>query len=170
MDALQAIYTRRSIRKYKTDKVPQGLVNDILKAGFCAPSAGGALTREFVVIDDPKVLGKIPEFSPYAYMAKDAPLAILVCGDLKGEKYKGFWVQDCAAAVENMLVAANAVGLGAVWTAAYIWEDRIAGYRKLLGIPEEVVPLALIVMGYPDQEAASKGECFSEAKVHHNKW
>jgi len=170
MDALQAIYTRRSIRKYKTDKVPKNLIDDILKAGFCAPSAGGALTRQFVVIDDPKVLAKIPDFSPYAYMVKEAPLAILVCGDLKGEKYKGFWVQDCAAAVENILVAANAVGLGAVWTAAYIWEDRIAGYRKLLNIPEDIIPLSLVVIGYPDQIPPEKGDRFKEEKVHYNKW
>lgn len=170
MDALQAICTRRSIRKYKPDEVPENLVKDILKAGFCAPSAGGALTRQFVVIDDPKILGKIPEFSPYAYMAKEAPLAILICGDLKEEKYKGFWVQDCAAAVENMLIAINASGLGAVWTAAYVWEDRIAGYRKLLNIPEDVAPLGLIVVGYPDQIPPDKGERFKEEKVHHNKW
>ncbi|MFA6992819.1 MAG: nitroreductase family protein, partial [Candidatus Gracilibacteria bacterium] len=147
MDALEAIYTRRSIRKYKANKVSQDLIDQILKAGFHAPSAGGAETRQFIVIDDPKILSAIPDFSPYAEMAKEAPLAILVCAEPHKERYKDFWPQDCAAAVENMLVAINALGLGAVWTAAYVWEDRIAGYRKLLNIPQEIIPFALIVIG-----------------------
>ena len=116
-------------------------------------------------------LSEIPKYSPYAQMAKDAPLAILVCGDTSLEKFKGsgFWVQDCSAAIQNILLAANALGLGAVWTAAHPLGDRVEGYQKHLGIPREVVPLALIVIGHPAQKAG-KVDRFNEKRIHEEKW
>ena len=116
MDALQAIRTRRSIRVYQDKPVPEELVQQILTAAMYAPSAGDARPWQFVVITDCKLLRQIPTVHPHAPMAEQAPLAILVCGDAGMEKYPGNWPLDCAAAVENLLLAAHALGLGGVWT------------------------------------------------------
>jgi nitroreductase len=122
-----------------------------------------------VVIDDREILDEITTFHPYADMLREAPLAILVCGDLKLEAHKGFWVQDCSAATQNILLAAHAKGLGAVWLAFYPKEDRCDAINRLLGIPEHVMPLALIAIGYPG-EKKPPAERYSTAKVHHNRW
>lgn len=151
MEAIEAIHTRRSIRKYTDRPVPRELVNELLRAAMCAPSAVNAQTWVFIVIDDRKLLDEIPKFSPYASMCREAPLAILVCGDTTLEKAPGFWVQDCSAATQNLLLAAHAVGLGAVWTGIYPREDRVESFRKAFGLPNHVIPLGLVPIGYPAQ-------------------
>ena len=107
MDVLEAIHTRRSIRAYQDQPVPKELVQQILTAAMYAPSAGNAQPWQFVVINDRKLLQQIPKVHPHAPMAEQAPLAIMVCGDLDMEKYPGNWPLDCAAAVENLLLAAE---------------------------------------------------------------
>jgi nitroreductase len=121
------------------------------------------------VIDDRKILDEIPRIHPHATMLKNAPLAILVCGDISLEKYRGFWVQDCSAAVQNLLLAAHAIGLGAVWTGFHPMEDRVEGMRKLLGLPDHVIPLALVPLGHPDQPSGRQDR-FRGDRVHRNRW
>ncbi|MFH0817738.1 MAG: nitroreductase family protein [Candidatus Micrarchaeota archaeon] len=169
METLEAIHTRRSVRKFENRSVPDELVHKILEAAMCAPSAMNEQPWHFIVIKGKGTHEEIPKFSPYAAMAKNAPLAILVCGETKLEKAKGFWVQDCSAAIQNILLATHSLGLGAVWTAAYPWKDREDGYRKLLGIPEGVIPLALIVIGYSAQKAG-KADRFKKERVHKELW
>ena len=166
---MKAILTRRSIRKYKPQAVPDEIITELLTAAMCAPSAGNEQPWEFVVINDRKLLDRIPEFHPYATMLKEAPVAILVCGDLKREKHKGYWVQDCSAATENMLIAVNEKKLGAVWLGIYPREERVAGLRKLLGIPENIVPFSLIAIGYP-AEVKEPADRFDPSRVHQNRW
>ena len=166
---MKAILTRRSIRKYKPQAVPDEIITELLTAAMCAPSAGNEQPWEFVVINDRKLLDKIPEFHPYATMLKEAPVAILVCGDLKREKHKGYWVQDCSAATENILIAVNEKKLGAVWLGIYPREERVAGLRKLLGIPENIVPFSLIAIGYP-AEVKEPADRFDPVRVHQNRW
>lgn len=168
MDALEAIYSRKSVRKFEDREVPKDAVEKILKAGMSAPSAGDAQPWQFIVISEKKVLGEIPGVSPYAECTAKAPLAILVCGDKKLEKHKDYWVQDCAAASQNILLAAHALGLGAVWTGAYPMENTMDGFRVLLKLPEHIVPFSLIVIGYP-AEAGGK-ERYDEKRVHHDRW
>ncbi|MFH1572205.1 MAG: nitroreductase family protein, partial [Gemmatimonadota bacterium] len=98
-----------------------------------------------------------------------APVSVVVCGDLSLEKYPGNWIADCSAATQNLLLAAHARGLGAVWTGLYPEPDRIAGFRRLLGLPEHVVPLALIPMGYPTR-AGARADRFEAKKIHCEKW
>ena len=148
METLEAIQTRRSVRKFTDKKISSDLIEKVLHAGMSAPSAGNQQPWHFIVIDDKKMLEEVPKVSLYAPMAKDASVAIVVCGDTKLEKYPGFWVQDCSAATQNMLLAAHALGLGAVWSGIYPLEDRVSGYRSLLGIPENVIPLSIVIMGY----------------------
>lgn len=169
MDTLDAIFTRRSIRKYTDQPVTDDLVNELLRAAMAAPSAGNEQAWQFVVIRDRKILDAIPKFHPYSAMLKYASVAILVCGDLSREKFKGYWVQDCSAATQNLLLAAAAKGLGAVWTGVYPMEDRVAGIRKLLGLPEHVVPLSLIPVGFP-AEQPGKADRFDASRVHKDRW
>ena len=166
---MKAILTRRSIRKYKPQAVPDEIITELLTAAMCAPSAGNEQPWEFVVINDRKLLERIPEFHPYATMLKEAHVAILVCGDLKREKHKGYWVQDCSAATENILIAVNEKKLGAVWLGIYPREERVVGLRKLLGIPENIVPFSLIAIGYP-AEVKEPADRFDPARVHQNRW
>ena len=126
MDTLQAIHTRRSIRKYLDNPVPEELVQKLLATAMQA-RARNQQPWQFVVIDDRSILTKIAELMPTAAMASKAPLAVLVCGDLDLEKSEGYWVVDCAAAVENMLLAAHALGLRASGAASthgsHGWRD-----------------------------------------------
>lgn len=169
MNTLEAIYSRRSIRKFKEGAVPKELVREVLAAAMSAPSAGNAQPWCFVVVDDPELLKKVPKVHPYANFAKNAPLAIAVCGDPSREKFPGFWPQDCSCAVQTLLLACHAKGLGACWTGLYPKEDRADGIRQLLGIPEAIVPLAFVVIGYPDVES-ERLDRFDAGRVHKNGW
>lgn len=169
MDTLQAIMTRRSIRKFTEAPVAAEDIQIFLEAAMAAPSAGNAQPWQFVVVDDRATLERIPALNPYAAMASRAPLGILVCGDLKAEKYPGYWVQDCSAAVQNMLLAIHARGYGAVWTGIYPDAARVTGFCELFGLPADVVPLGFIVIGRPAQDLQPQ-QRFDGAKVHANRW
>jgi len=169
MDAMTAILSRRSIRKYTKKPVPEDLIKELLKAGMNAPSAGNQQPWHFIVINDHQILDEIPKFHPYSQMLKEAAVGILVCGDERLEKHKGYWVQDCSAATENILLAAHSNGLGAVWLGIYPREERVAGIKKLLGIPKPVLPLAIISIGYPGEEKLPANR-FDESKIHYNHW
>ncbi len=167
MDALEAIFTRRSIRKYTPEPVTAEEIKTILEAGMNAPSANNRQPWHFIVVDDRAKLNAIMEVHPYSKMLAEAPLAIVVCGNTTvSEK---FWQQDCAAATENILLAARALGLGTVWMGVYPDLQRAAGISKLFNIPEGFQPLSLIAVGHP---AESKGrvERYDESKVHKNGW
>ena len=166
---METIYRRRSIRKYTGEPVAHNVLRAVVKAGMNAPSAGNQQPWHFVIIDQRPLLEKITDIHPYAQMLRQAPCAVLVCGDLGLEKHVGYWVQDCSAAVENMLLEIVDQGLGGVWLGVYLREDRVAGIRKLLGIPEGIVPFALIAVGHPGERKSLKDE-FHEERIRHNHW
>ncbi len=169
MDAMKTILTRRSVRKYTGQPVSEETIKTLLEAAMSAPSAGNQQPWCFVVIDDRQVLDAVPDVHPYSKMILKAPLAILVCGDLEREKNKDYWVQDCSAATQNLLLAIRAQGLGAVWLGVYPRQNRVEGLRQLLGLPTHIIPLALISIGYP---AAEQGpvERYDEGRIHRNHW
>lgn len=169
MNTLEAISTRRSIRKFKDGPIPPEDVKEILAAAMMAPSAGNAQPWQFVVVTDKNKLTRLKDINPHAAMAAQAPMGILVCGDLSLEKFPGYWVQDCSAAIQNMLLAAHAKGLGAVWAGIHPIAERVLGFKKMFGLPEPVIPLGFIVMGYPDQEMESKPR-YKKERVHHETW
>ncbi len=169
MDALEAIFTRRSVRRYEDKPVPEPLIEKLLSAGMAAPTARDAREWQFLVIDDRTMLEKIGEINPNALMAQKAPLAILVCGDLGREKSEGYWVVDCAAAVENILLAAHALGLGAVWTGVYPRRERMEGLKQLVGLPENVAAHSLIVLGYPAEQPPPRN-LYNADRVRRNRW
>ncbi|EGJ51923.1 nitroreductase family protein [Desulfocurvibacter africanus] len=169
MELFDAIHTRRSIRKFAPGEVTQEQLRRLLGAAMTAPSAGNAQPWQFIVITDRALLDAVPTFSQYAAMARQAPMGILVCGDLSLEKYPGYWIQDCSAATQNLLLAARGLGLGTVWTGVHPIEERVAGFRKLLNLPDRIMPLSFIVLGHPAQEHRPEDRYKAE-RVHLNAW
>jgi len=169
MDALTALCSRRSIRLYTGKQVAKDTVRELLAAAMSAPSAGNERPWHFIVLTDRSLLDRVPQFHPYAAMLRQASVAVLVCGDRSLEKHRGCWVLDCAAATENLLVAAHAKGLGAVWCGVYPTEDRVENFRKLLGLPEAIVPFSLVPLGFP-AETRPAGDRFDAERVHENGW
>lgn len=169
MEVIDAILSRRSIRKYTKDAIPEELIVELLKAAMSAPSARNEQPWHFVIIDNRKILNDIPQVHPNASMLPEAPLAIIVCCDLRVDEGRGWWVQDCSAATENILIAANAKGLGAVWCGVYPREDRVAGIQKILGFPEHIVPLCIVSIGYPAENKPPANR-YDASRIHRNKW
>ncbi|OHD57101.1 MAG: hypothetical protein A2Y33_09255 [Spirochaetes bacterium GWF1_51_8] len=167
--SLCAIYTRRSIRHYRPEQVPSEMIDLILRAGMAAPSAGNQQPWHFVVIDRRETLDRVPDIHPHSNMILEAPVAVLVCGDPSLEKHAGYWVQDCSAATENMLLEAQILGLGSVWLGVYPREDRVGGLRKLLSIPDGIIPFSLLPIGYP---AVYKppADRFIPERISNNEW
>jgi nitroreductase len=169
MDFFEVLYGRRSIRKYQKRNVPEVIIQTLLRAAMAAPSAGNEQPWHFVVIQDRAILDAIPEVHPHAMMLKEAPAAILICADMTLEKHEGYWVQDLSAATENMLLAAHASGLGAVWLGVHPRSPREEGLKKLLQLPESVRPFSLVALGYPG-EKKGPADRFLPERIHWDKW
>lgn len=169
MDVITAIKTRRSVRKYTAEPVSDADLHQILACGMQAPSACNQQPWRFVVIRDKALLAKAGDINPYAKQAKNAPLAILVCGDMTLDKCEGYWVQDCSNCAMNMLLAAHALGLGAVWTGIHPLPDREQGFRALCGLPPEVNPLALLVLGHPAEHPQPEDR-FKADRISQDHW
>ena len=156
---LETIMTRTSIRQYTDQPVEKEKIEAMLRAGMAAPTAVNAQPWHFVVVSDKAKLGELAAANPRAGMLKSAPLAIVVCGDMtKAMEGKGrqFWIQDCSAATENILLAAHDQGLGAVWTALYPMEERMQPVSEALKLPDTLIPLCTVVIGYPAEQPEPK--------------
>ncbi len=169
MSTFEDILGRRSIRKYRKDPVSNQMITELLEAAMAAPSAGNQQPWHFIVIKEKETLEEIPKMNKNAWMVKDAPVAILICGDIKLEKHQGMWMQDCAAATENILIAAHARKLGAVWCGIFPREERIEGLRDLCNIPEHVIPFSLVAVGYPAEEKPPANR-YDATRVHDEIW
>ena len=156
---IQNIMTRTSVRAYTDQAIGKDTIEAILKAGMAAPTAVNAQPWHFVAVTNRAILDSLATSNPNARMLHQAPLAIVVCGDItKTLEGKGreFWIQDCSAATENILLAAHAYGLGAVWTAAYPIDDRMASISTTLQLLETIVPLCAIIIGHPAENPEPK--------------
>ena len=168
-----AIATRTSIRMFdKTRPVGEELIEKMLRAAMAAPTAVNKQPWEFVVVTDKATLSALSKVHPHARIENGAPLVIAVCGatdnGLEG-RAKEYWVQDCSAATENLLLAAHALGLGAVWCGVYPMEERIAPISEILSLPQGYMPLNLVTIGYPAQHPAPKDKWKPE-KIHRERW
>ena len=165
------IHSRVSIRRFTDKPVEKATLEEIVKAGMSAPTAANKQPWKFIVIANRKTLDELAEELPYAKMLKDAPAAIVVCGDtsktLAGIEAQ-FWIQDCSAASENILLAVHAKGLGAVWTAVYPMQDRMKFVSKTLELAENLVPLNVIPIGYPDGKPPAKNKWKPENVIYKN--
>ena len=151
--------TRTSVRSSLDKPVDAAVIEQLLRAGMAAPTAVNRQPWHFVVVTDKAQLFALAKANPHAGMLMKAPLAIVVCGDMKkalSSDAREFWVQDCSAATENILLAANALGLGAVWTGTYPDQKRCKDVAAVLKLPEHLIPLNTIVIGYPDKENTPK--------------
>lgn len=169
----ETIRTRTSIRKFDSSvPVSDETIEQILRAGMCAPSAMNKQPWEFVVVRDAALLKALGEALPYSHVKDGATVAIVVCGNLDNGlpgRSKEYWIQDCSAVSMNILLAAKALGLGAVWTGVYPGEDRVAIVRQLLTIPAGYMPLNVIPIGAPAENPPPKDK-WAPAKVHADRW
>ena len=155
--AINNIMTRTSIRQYTDETVSKADIETMLRAGMAAPTAVNRQPWHFVAVTDKAKLAELA--GRRGGMIKQAGVAIVVCGNMdKAMQGPGqaFWVQDCSAATENILLAANALGLGAVWTGCYPMDDRVAEVSKTLKLPKTIVPLCVIAIGHPAEQPTPK--------------
>ena len=164
---IDPILARRSIRTYTDEPVKEAEITKLLEAGMAAPSASNKKPWHFVVVTDREVLDRLSEYGSHWQMLREAPLSIVVCGDPSiSEKY---WVQDCAAATENILLAVAMMGLGAVWLGCYPRQERVTPTKEALRLPDEIEPLAVIAIGHPAEEKEPRTQ-YDEVRVHRERW
>ncbi|MFA5206978.1 MAG: nitroreductase family protein [Lentisphaeria bacterium] len=169
---LNLIFARRSVRAYRNDReIPSGMVGDLLEAAMAAPSACGKDPWRFIVVREPHRLAAIAAGLPNGQMLSQAGLGIVLCGDLHAAHGNelSFLLQDCSAAMENLLLAAQALGLGACWLGVHPREERIAHLRQLLAIPKTVLPVAVVALGWPAEDKPARTR-FHAAHVHEETW
>lgn len=169
MNTFESILKRRSIRKFKKDAVSNEQVETLLQAAMAAPSARNMQPWEFYVVSDSKTLEKLRNISRnFEY---ESPLNIIVCGNTSRSITKNdndFWIQDCSAAVENILLAATELSLGTLWCGVYPVLERSNAIKEILGLNDDIIPLALIHVGYPDEEKEPRTQ-YNPEYVHYVK-
>lgn len=168
---LDFIFTRRSVRKYLAKEIPAEMLNDLLEAGMAAPSARATDPWHFIVVTKRETLDKMVAALPNGKMLLTAPAALVVCGDMHRalEGFESYMLQDVSAAVENILLAAGALGLGTCWLGIHPRRARMDGIRSLFHLPEYIVPVAGIALGWPDgiPEARTR---YRDECVHREGW
>ncbi|MDR1758196.1 MAG: nitroreductase family protein [Bacteroidales bacterium] len=164
--ALSVIYRRKSVRQFLPKSVEADKVDAMVRAGLAAPSGKDTRPCHIVVVNDRNLLDQMGERLHNARMLSRAPVAFIVCGDTTRSTY---WEVDAAAVAENILLAAEAMDLGAVWTASYPYEDRMAVVDDLFHLPAHVLPLCVIPVGYPSGNPRPKDK-YDPAKIHTNQW
>lgn len=165
-DRLHMIFARRSIRRYRAEPIAEADLRSLLQAGMAAPSASNLKPWHFVLVTDGDKLQALADNHPHGKMLSQAGAGIAVCGDPEASR---FWVQDCSAATENILLAAAGLGLGAVWLGCHPRPEREQMVREILGVPENMGVLCLISVGHPAEEKEPRTQ-YDPARVHDNQW
>jgi nitroreductase len=169
MNTIEAIRTRRSIRRFTNQQLEDEVINNVLEAGMYAPSARNEQPWHFLIITRRDLLDKLMDAHPYASMLSEAPVAILVCADLNLEKSKGYWPVDCSAATQNILLAAHELKVGSVWLGVYPRQERMDAIRAIFTLPANIQPFSLIALGYPAEDKDTP-ERFRADRIHMNGW
>lgn len=169
METFHTIINRRSIRKYQFRKIEDEKISRLLKAAMYAPSAMNLQPWHFIVINNENVLEETVKSIPHAEMIKQSGNAILVCGDASLEINESWLIQNCSAAVQNILLAAYDMQLGSCWIAVHGMPEVVRNLVKQFNLPQNIIPIALVALGYPD-EVVKTEERFIQEKVHFNKW
>ena len=170
---LQNIHARKSVRRFTSQPVSREQLDILVRAAMAAPSGRDMRPWKFIVLDDREAMNNLSEQLPYAKMLTQAQAAVVICGDMtvvdkKGNPSKN-WTFDCSAATENLLLAAEAMGLGAVWTGVHPYEERLAAVAKAFNLPEHIIPLNVIPIGYPKGNPKPKDK-FDAGNIHYNGW
>lgn len=168
---LSPIWQRRSVRRYQSVPVPEAVVHDLLAAAMAAPSAAATDPWRFVVVRRSELLVGMAELLPYGKMLASAPVAVVVAGDEQAalSRQLSYLLQDCSAAIENLLLAASLLGLGSCWLGVHPRAEHINGLRALLQIPPTVIPVGCISLGYPAEFPEPRTR-FNSAYVHEDIW
>jgi nitroreductase len=166
---MDAVAMRLHVRKYTNQALGKESVRALLEAAMAAHSEGDQRPWHFVVIEDLATRTRIAEAHPGAHIVVQAPDVIVVCGDPTLQKHPGFWMQDCAAATENILIKAQAMGLGAMWFGIFPVEGRVQSIRKILDLPSSVIPFSLTTVGYPAEHNGWKCQ-YDPSRVHFDRW
>lgn len=169
MNVLEAILSRRSVRKYENRPISAEELTDLVKYAMYAPSAVNRQPWHFIIIDDRNTMNEIMKFHPHASMLSQAAAAVLICGDEELAHTPAYWPVDCAAATQNFLLAAHGKGFGAVWLGIYPREERIAAMKTLMKLPPHIHPFSLISIGYTT-ETPRIANRFKPERIHTNKW
>jgi nitroreductase len=173
MDVLEIgnLFARRSIRAFTSESLDPVQVEMLLKAAMAAPSAGNRKPWHFIVATDARLRETLAQAHPHAKMLTESPLALVPCGEpsLSIPDRPEYWIQDLAAATENILLAATGLGLGSVWCGVYPVPERVEAVRRILGIPEHVVPFALIAIGHPAEQKEPRTQ-YDSQRIHRNRW
>lgn len=164
---IQTLFARRSIRKYTDEPVSESDIRTLLEAAMAAPSAANLTPWHFIVVTDRNVLDQLSDALPYGKMLFEAPLCIAVCGDT--DMSPDYWSQDCSAATENLLLAANALGLGAVWLGVYPRHERVTQVREILRIPDTAIPLNIVSLGHSAEHKEARTQ-YEQTRVHNGVW
>ncbi len=167
MEIFDAIFGRRSIRKFKPEPVSEDQIEKILSAAMAVPSAMHQNPWRFIVVRDKEVLAKIAATSPHAAMVATVDVCIIVLADLD-KNYKNFWIQDCAVSTQNILLAVQGLNLGAVWTGIYPSDEKSEKFKKIFNLPENLIPFSCIPIGVPDEKKPAKDE-FDPQLIHYEK-
>lgn len=166
---LHTIFNRRSIRKYQDKPVEEDKLRTILRAAMYAPSARDCRPWHFIVVKDRDMIRQFMKLQPYSKMLEQAPVLIVVCGDRSREAAPGYFMEDCGAAVQNLLLAAYELGLGTCWLGIAPVRERMEPIGELFGLPENIVAFCGVAVGYPD-EARQVPERYEEGCIHQNRW
>lgn len=166
---MEVLFGRRSIRKYTDKNVSDENVETLLRAAMAAPSAGNEQPWEFIVLRDKTIMEEITKVHPYSKMLLNTNVAIIVCGDVSKERFKGNWALDCSAATQNILLAAQDIGLGSVWLGVYPDNERVEAVKNILNLPSNVIPLSIVPIGYPDEKKDSQDR-FDKTRIHNERW
>lgn len=170
MTALEALLSRRSIRRFASDPIGPEKVRCLLECACAAPSAGNERPWHFVVVDERPLLDALASIHPHAKMLLEAPLALVVCGDPTwGPLSSLYWEEDCAAAMENLHIAAVALGLGSVWIGVHPLPEIEEAVRSLLSLPSRLCVLGLAAVGTPLERKDPHSGC-EEGRIHFNGW
>jgi nitroreductase len=169
--AIKVILNRKSVRDYTGAGIEPEIIDIIVHSAMAAPSSRNLQPWNFIVITDKKTLDLLADGLPYAKMLYQAGAAIVVCGtpDNSEAELSDYWVQDCSAATQNILLAIEALGLGGVWTGVFPRQSRVAYVKKILSLPDEVIPLNVIPIGHPVKVENPKNK-FDHKKIHYDKW
>lgn len=169
MNTLDAIFSRRSIRKYTDEPIAPQLLREILNAAMHAPSARNSQAWHFILEERKSRLQQLAEIHPYGKMLRSAAAAILVCGDLQADDSVIYLIQNCSAATQNALLAAHELGLGAVWLGIQPREKRIKSMKEFFNLPDYIVPVSLIALGHPLEKPAAR-QRFNPDRIHYGSW
>ena len=168
---LDFIFSRRSIREYENKEVPDEMIQDLLEAAMAAPSAVAKDPWHFIILKERTTLDRMADVLPSGQMLRQATAAFVICGDIKQAnlQHESYMLQDLSAATENILIAANAMGLGTCWLGVHPRPERLEGIIKLFNLPDHIIPMCGIAIGWPKDPPHARTR-FNPERVHRDKW